>query len=409
VARTIVLVASRLPAVIAALAATLSASGCVDGAIGREGPTAAPDGSPGTPADRPDPREDAGGSSMDGPGDAGTTMPPDAGDDGTVPVFLAQGYAGRTTFSCDLGRTWIGERSASEEPVCKNTDCGHDAGAGRGATFGGGWFFATFGWGPAGSVFRSGDGTTWEAVTEETTYAGLAYGNGILLGGGKWKASLSRDDGGTWESAGVGRTLRVPNARSTHFLPHGDGLFIIAGSKSGEHDLVLSEDGTTWWNPDDLPAGCGGGTFTAGGIELVDDAIVVVGGGVSCRSEDGGHRFTIATIDPEVDRWRSDLVYDGRALSVWAGGRRYASSDGGRSWSPEVLSPEDTDVRVAAFGAGAFVAVSGSYEDQVFLRSEDGVHWERLPADAFHPGHRILHLLFARAEPGTICPRPLGP
>ena len=114
----------------------------------------------------------------------------DAGVNERVPVFVAQGHMGRTTVSCDLGRSWTADRSNADGPVCASMDCDHDPGAGRGVVYGDDWFFATFGWGPAGQVFRSRDGIDWTAVSEDTTYAGLAIGNGRLLGGGKWGARL---------------------------------------------------------------------------------------------------------------------------------------------------------------------------------------------------------------------------
>ncbi|HJL14222.1 MAG TPA: sialidase family protein [Sandaracinaceae bacterium LLY-WYZ-13_1] len=341
--------------------------------------------------------EDPGGDAGPGGSDGG---PP---EEGLVPVFLAQGYAGRTVVSCDLGRTWTADRSDPEPETCEGIDCGHHAGAARGVTFGDGWFFATFGWGPPGEVRRSRDGATWESVTEETTFAGLAYGNGRLLGGGKWGAQYSPDQGETWESANVGRVLDVPNARSAHFLPHGDGLFVIAGSKSGDHDLILSSDATEWWHPEILPEPCGGGTFTSGGVELVRNAVVAVGGGFACRSTDGGRTFEAFAIDPEVDRWRSDMVSDGRTISVWADGRRYLSDDEGQTWTWEAVTPEGAPGRTIAYGAGVYVGADRQYDEQALYRSEDGVHWERLPAGAFEPGHRIQHMVFAWIEPNEVC------
>lgn len=346
------------------------------------------------------------GGPSDSPEDGGAGDNDDGGPDttGRVPVFFAQGSAGRTVISCDRGQTWIADQSDPEPESCADMDCGHHAGAARGIAYGGGYFYATFGWGrPGGEIRRSPDGATWEAMTMDTTYADLAYGNGLLLGGGKWKAVVSSDQGESWEDANVGPVLEVANARSAHFVPHGDGLFLIGASSSGDNDLILSDTGTDWWHPDPLPEACGGGTFTGGGVELVGDTIVVVGGGVACRSSDGGHSFEAVTIDDTIDRWKSDLVFDGSRLSVWASGQHFTSDDGGATWNAEAVTSDEGPGRHQAWGDGVYVGVGGAYDDQAFYRSTDGTHWDRLPAEAFTAGHGIAHLLFTWVEPNDVC------
>jgi len=124
-----------------------------------------------------------------------------------VPLFVAQGDLGRTTVSCDDGLTWVANQSSDDAAVCftGGLDCDHSPGAGRGITWGNGWFVATFGWGPPGAIRRSRDGVTWEPVTTGTTFAGVAFGDDQFLAGGR-PAWVGGSDGGGWKKAGDPRS-----------------------------------------------------------------------------------------------------------------------------------------------------------------------------------------------------------
>jgi hypothetical protein len=76
-----------------------------------------------------------------------------------VGVFVAQGYAGRVSVSCDDGRTWTFDRedALTDEmgmplpPVARcfdGVDCDHHPGRAKGIVFHHGWFVRTNGWGP---------------------------------------------------------------------------------------------------------------------------------------------------------------------------------------------------------------------------------------------------------------------
>ena len=49
---------------------------------------------------------------------------------GTTPMFVAQGFVGRTTISCDDGRTWVADHSDDEAMRCfsatPGSDCDHN-------------------------------------------------------------------------------------------------------------------------------------------------------------------------------------------------------------------------------------------------------------------------------------------
>src|SRR5262245_52167588 len=112
-----------------------------DGGEAHDGAAAAPDA---------EARDGSGGSADASAMDAATrdASAADGGDNGLVPVFVAQGHVGRTTISCDDGRTWVGNRSDDDSIRCfSGVDCDHHPGAAHGVVFGHGWFFATFGWG----------------------------------------------------------------------------------------------------------------------------------------------------------------------------------------------------------------------------------------------------------------------
>ena len=127
-----------------------------------------------------------------------------------VAIFLAQGYAGRTTISCDDGRTWIENRSMDDSLRCfQGIDCDHHPGRAKGIVYTrGGTFVATYGWGPAGGVERSRDGVNWERTLEGTTFGGIATeGDHVLLGA--HDVRVSEDDGETWEVNWVTDQARI--------------------------------------------------------------------------------------------------------------------------------------------------------------------------------------------------------
>ncbi len=87
------------------------------------------------------------------------------------------------------------------EQQATNCGCDHHPGAVQGLAHGDGWWVATWGWGPPGSVRRSQDGQTWQTVVEGTTFGGLAYGDGTFLLGAR-TPQVSVDGGATWTEGG---------------------------------------------------------------------------------------------------------------------------------------------------------------------------------------------------------------
>lgn len=391
----------------ALVSVALACSGSMEASDRDGGGTARPDGGAGTDAGelpanddgRTTPAEDGGPL----PGVDGGPPP-----SGRVPVFVAQGHAGRTVRSCDGGESWIDDTSDDDAIRCFSDgfDCDHHPGAGKGIVYGRDHFFATFGWGMPRGVLRSTDGVTWEPTLEGTTFGGLAYGNGVLVAGAR-NARVTADQGATWNDA-VDTTLEGWNVRRSAWVNAGAaGLFVIVGDGDGGPDVVLSEDGTTWWHPMSFPKGeCGNGVQTEGGIVAGNGTLVIVGGdGMACRSTDGGRNFTSHRIS---DGTSSQAVFDGSHFWVWARGTAYRSADGA-SWESMTTTPS-VDIGPVAYHPtlGRFVAVRGGwqtwYDGQVFWHSDDGVRWT--VAGTFTGGHPIRFVSEGWAPPSERCPLP---
>ena len=128
---------------------------------------------------------------------------------GKVPIFIAQGDGGRTTISCDDGKTWVANHSwdIDADPIlcgmkqsaicymsncsytingqCKQMQCCNDTpDVAKGVTFGNGQFLATWGWGQPGSVRRSRNGIDWTSSFDnvnENSFGGLVFGGGHFV------------------------------------------------------------------------------------------------------------------------------------------------------------------------------------------------------------------------------------
>jgi hypothetical protein len=342
------------------------------------------------------------GSPSDGSAD---TAPPDDGRNG---VFLLQGHAGRTAISCDDGLSWVADQSLDDEIRCFSDgfDCDHHPGSAKGVTYGAGYFWATFGWGMPGGISRSADGVVWEVMLDGTTFGGIAYGEDRVMGTAR-APQWSDDQGATWnvEDASI---LDLWNVRRGGFAAHDGGRFVMVGSDGDVISVVVSSDGgATWAIPTTLPAECGAGVQTRGGIEYGNGAIVIVGGdGIACRSTDGGATFTP---HPITDGVESQTVWDGTHFRVWSAGARWESTDGA-TWTSTATTPNNLRIGPVAVSpeTGTLVAVDGQwmqwYGEQDFWRStDDGVTWTSLGRGT-HGGHPARFLTYGRALPSTVCP-----
>ena len=367
------------------------------------------DGDGGAGRDAHSPIVDAAAGERDGgaPGD-GAVPSPDGGA-GLVGVFVAQGHAGRTTVSCDDGRSWIANQSMDDSIRCFSDgfDCDHHPGSAKGVTYGRGWFFATYGWGPPGSIQRSRDGVSWEPVLEGTTFGGIAFGQDRVLAAAR-RPRWSADEGTSWTEH-PDAIITVWNVRRSAWAPHDDGRHVVVGEDSGDKSVALSSDGgDSWWHPTAIPAECGGAIQNEGGIAYGGGVILIVGGdGWACRSVDGGDTFTATRITDDVT---SHLVWTGDRFMVWDRGSAWESADG-QTWSGTPTTPADLQIGAVDVSAeGTFAAVRGGwnqwYDSQRWYRSEDGVTWTELADGAYTGSHPIRDIHYARIPPNETCGAP---
>ena len=366
---------------------------------------------------------------------------PDAGsaEDG-IPMFVAQGHVGRTLVSCDDGQTWVADRAFDTEgdpyvcdtvravtcwqdglgcqyladgmceTVTDSCDCDHHPGAGTGLAYGNGWFTATWGWGPLGSVRRSQDGVSWQVVLDDTTFGGVAFGQDRFVLGSR-EPRVSRDDGATFEYGGAA-DLHAPsgatiwNVRALGFAPTQGGRFVLAGQDSDDRDVLVSADGAqTFSRPTSLPPECASGPL---GVVGSEDAIVIThGSGLVCYSHDGGTTFETSQAGGALE---SRPVWAGNQFLSWGQGKVYASPDG-EEWTSTATVPADLDVGAVAYSpvTGTLVAVRGGwqvwYDQQRFYRSSDGITWSTLDADDAPGGHPVRFMVFGYGKESAACAR----
>lgn len=369
-------------------------------------------------------------------GDSGGTA-----QDQLVPVFVAQGSVGRSTISCDDGKTWIKNRSydlegaaeACEDTtpvVCGDTsctffnvgndtcetkepcDCDHHPGADKGVVFGKDVFAAVWGWGPKGALKTSQDGTIWSVPSsnvDQSTYAGVAFGNGTFVAASR-KPMVSTD-GKTWTEGGTADFQNaaeetIHNTRDIGFAATESGVFVMGASSAPGSDLLVSKDeGASWQRP--TGSWTCGGDFT--GVAGDETIIVATFDDKVCVSTDDGSSF--AVLDGNFTSAVA-LVHDGAQFVAWDNSSRYTSKNG-TEWTETALVTKDLRDGhgfhlgpVARSDQGTYVSVRGGwsnwYGKQDFYRSEDGIVWTALPEGSFEPSHRIRAMTFGYA-PAAAC------
>jgi hypothetical protein len=331
--------------------------------------------------------------------DATTGPPPDD----SVSVFLAQGHHGRTTISCDDGKTWVQNKSADDAIRCfeNDIDCDHNEFAGRGIAWGDKQIVLTWGWGQPGTLVHSEDAANFTVTLPDTpTFADVAYGNGRFVANNSM-TKISDDGGKTWQDGGP-LDINI-NTRAIEWVPQAGGMFIVTGESGEERAIVRSPDGVTWTAASQRPPECG--SYVIGIGHGNDNTIVVSGKGHVCRSTDAGDTWTLIPIS---DRFTSAPVWTGSEFYVYEGNILHHSATG-ETWDNEVLMPDTTSIgAVTRSAAGTFVAANDGwmtwYEKQRFFRSADGKTWEQLPEGAFVGSHPINFIAHGTVPPGAGCP-----
>lgn len=333
--------------------------------------------------------------------DAPTTEP-------TVPLFVAQGYMGRTIVSCDRGETWVGNRSDNDALRCfsPGVDCDHNGGRAMGIAFGGGTFAATWGWGEGNSIRRSEDGTSWEKVTTATQFSGLNFAADrfvAISGEPRW----STDRAKTFTAVtSIGFKGHVRATGSSSF---GGGRFFAAGSENGASvgEVMVSADGKTWARPKTMPSQCGLAVGWNSMASSPTATVLISDDGSLCRTEDGGDTWTRLSLG---GTFGGTVIHDGTRFMAYgsAGGKDVAfQSPDGKTWSSRPLTGVTKSLGAIAFGEGRYVAVNGGwdqwYEKQVFSRSDDGVAWTALPSSAYVGSHPVVMIAFGKARKPVVC------
>ncbi|MEO8214390.1 MAG: hypothetical protein ABI560_14415, partial [Myxococcales bacterium] len=333
-----------------------------------------------------------------------------AGTPTGVAMFVAGGYRGRTTISCDDGASWVANHS-DDDSVCPNHDCGEVFNTITGVTYGDGHFFITRGWGKPGNVLRSEDGVTWTQVYSGTQFGGVAFGNHSLVVASGWQSA--------WYSTNAGQTLTkaqdfsgllgssTGTIRNVSFHPFDGGRFILVPDDgAGKRKFVVSKDlGKTYvlgtMSPDDCASRVT--DVTSGGdiiVSISDET------GFACRSTDGGATWTGKQISP--DGLSRQMVWTGTEFLVYGGGAGYRSTDGS-TWTKFTLSPAGLRFGALTRSSQSGILVASSpygtdYGAQAFYRSADGVTWQKLAAGKFVGSHLIEHMTFGLGQHSAACP-----
>ncbi len=337
--------------------------------------------------------------------------------EGTVPMFVAVGHAGRTVLTCDDGRSWVGNRSDDDALRCFDDqaggiDCDHSSNAGTGIAYGNGWFVATFGWGNPGTIRRSNDGIDWEVVAQGDdedglTSSGLAFGSDMFVTGAR-SPHIAGPNALTWDRAPDIPLGDVWNVRRIAYVPVDGGLFVMF-AQDQERRLITSSDASDW---EFSPSGaeyCGGNNITYG------EGVLMMIGDTGCRSTDGGQTWEPVELRAAASTptlWTgSEFVYWG--LDEDYRDARYTSPDG-VDWEQTPVSADTGGVMrlgpVARSPDGTYVAVRGAwqqwYDEQRFYRSTDGIEWHTLPSGMYTGSHPLRQIVFGYGAPSAACPTP---
>ncbi len=337
---------------------------------------------------------------------------PDAGP-ALVPIFFAQGKLGRTTISCDDGKTWVANHSEVPDGRCwddtspNNIECDHHEWSSVGTLFSDGFFFATWGWGHPGVVRRSADGVNWVDVFAGHTFAGLAAGNGKVVGNDRPLFAANAEGAeGSWQATAGDLLSPQFNVRKIAFLAptaNARGRFLVTLESSAGDIAFTDNDGASWTRATTLPSTCAhqvGSVVEGNGVVVLTQS-----DGSVCRSTDRGVSWQYVTV---TTSFSSNALFTDSAFVVWDGATRWRSADG-LSWTSTAGGPAGVNVGAVARGpSGTYVAVLGGwqvwYDKQRFYRSTDGVTWTVLPQSAFVPSHPITSLLAGWAAPSPECP-----
>ncbi len=210
---------------------------------------------------------------------------------------------------------------------------------------------------PMAAILTSPDGVHWshrDSGTDQTSWMGLAYGNGVFLAVGLQGGTLRSTDGANWSFY----QTAIPISPGLAF---GDGRFVaLTGGPA-----YSSPDGLAWSR-----------------ISSLLSASWLMHGGGQFVATDGARIWT----SPDATNWTGrglattghiwDIAYgEGKFVAVGSGA--LSVSTNGSRWLNLAAAVTTTLINAATYGEGSFVAVG---DQSTILRSADGAKWTRIAA-----------------------------
>lgn len=338
---------------------------------------------------------------------ASRTKPPALATDKTpstigktlIPVLFASGKMQRTLFSCDGGRSWVGDQSADDTARCfqNGLNCDHNPLTDTGlAISDDGYVVLGLGHGFGGDIVRSADGVEWDKVASNFQMSGLLFSSGKFFAG-RVPLLVSSDSGLSWSSLPRPANQNLAYQRTIQVLDGTVKRLLILGDYAGGSGGRFSDDEGASWNLMNLN-GCVYGPVTAlpSGIALMKG-----GDGSLCRSVDRAETWN--SIAPILGTL---TIVDGRF--VFLNNSTAKVSDDGLTWQ----SVPATNARAQRIAynpvtktyAGVQQSWGSWYESQKFLFSEDGFNWTQLTDDKGKGGHPIDNLMTGYIHSSTLCP-----
>lgn len=154
--------------------------------------------------------------------------------------------------------------------------------------------------------------------------------------------------------AGIGPWVAQSAPASSFWasVTYGDGLF-GAVSEFGDDQVMTSPDGMTWTTRSTPEADVSWTSVTYGGGRFV-----AVGAACSCSASAmwsaDGVTWTASSTQPDDEPWASVTYGNGRFVAVAPTGKTAISTDGGASWTTQLLGPtvEDGTWTSVTYGGG---------------------------------------------------------
>jgi hypothetical protein len=346
----------------------------------------------------------AGGAVMSG-GSGGTPIKPSG-----IPIVVALGDGGWTMASCDFGRTWKVNTAFSAErgDHTEWTTFG-------GLAFGNGTIVGATGWGAPGHILVSNDGVSMTDVPDSaflrankpeglnSSIGGVAFDGTQFVAFSEWVWRST--DGRNWSGSNNTWPRGVQQLRQLRGFAEQKLLVAsVETQNGGEHPLgnwvVVSENGgATWREGTGYRASCSNPIQHVGDIEMLGETLIV-GTNDVCVSTDRGKTWSFVASPAGGEL--GDLFRDNEAFYAVAGDRLMRSVDG-KAWQAFGQKlPERVDR--GTFVEGHFVLM-GARANKVF-HSATGMAWQSVSPPGVGTTQWVRDLGVAHGTANAMCPQP---